>query len=290
MTTETKSPAVDVRDQVAAAYTRAVSRSVSKERGCGCAPVAGAGSEAGERPGGAVTQTAGYAAAELADLPADAVASSFGCGNPVALSGIGRGDTVVDLGSGAGLDLLLAARRVGPSGRVIGVDMTDAMLERARRNIAASGLANVEVRKGLIEELPVASASVDWVISNCVINLSPEKSRVFAEIARVLKDGGRFSVSDIVVESLPEWARANAALYASCVAGAVPESEYLAGLRSAGLEAKVSERQVYDAEQVLAFLESEELGELPREAGGLERLAGLIKGKVWSARFVGRKP
>ena len=200
---------------------------------------------------------------------------SFGCGNPLAFAEVKPGETVVDLGSGPGFDLIQAAKRVGPSGLVIGVDMTDAMIEEARRNAARAGFANIEVRKGLIENLPVAAGSVDWVISNCVINLSPEKPRVFAEIARVLRPGGRFRISDIVVESLPEWIRTNAAAYAACVAGAIPEREYVAGLEAAGLvDVKVESRLVYDAAQIRSLVDHD-LSELRprarRDRGRLRR-------------------
>ena len=174
----------EVRAQVSEAYTAALEKSLSKKEGCGC----GCGPEAG-----VAAQTAGYDA-ELTEH-ADAAASSFGCGNPLAFAGVEAGQTVVDLGSGAGFDLLIAARKVGPDGHVIGVDMTDAMLEAARDNAERAGFGQVEVRKGLIEALPVADGEADWVISNCVINLSPEKERVFAEIFRILKPGGRFSIS-----------------------------------------------------------------------------------------------
>ena len=203
----------EIRTSVRESYARAVT--------------AGSGCCGGEQKGVAV-QSAGYTAEELAALPDEAVVNAFGCGNPLAFAGVREGETVLDLGSGAGIDLLLAARRVGPSGRVIGVDMTGEMIARARENVAAAGLGNVEVRQGLIEALPVADASVDWVISNCVINLSPEKEKVFAEIARVLRPGGRVSISDIVAEGLPEWARQSAAAYSACLSGAIPEDERVA--------------------------------------------------------------
>jgi SAM-dependent methyltransferase len=225
--------------------------------------------------------------------------NSFGCGNPLAFAEVAPGEVVLDLGSGAGIDLLLAARRVGPGGRVIGIDMTDEMIAKARQNIAAAGFANVEVRKGLIEDLPVESSSVDWVISNCVINLSPEKDRVFAEIVRVLKPGGRVSISDIVVDEMPDWLRQNAAAYCACLGGAIPEEAYRAGLRAAGLgDVEVTDRLVYTKEQLLELVESEldggvapssgccsvSLGDLARQ------LAPGFEGKVWSARFAARKP
>jgi arsenite methyltransferase len=213
-------------------------------------------------PKGATARLAGYEA-DLGSVPAAAAANSFGCGNPLAFSEVKAGQTVLDLGSGAGLDLLIAGRKVGPEGRVIGVDMTDEMIQKARENIADAGYDNVEVRKGLIEALPVDDASVDWVISNCVINLSPEKDRVFAEIARVLRPGGRFAISDIVVEELPAWARELASIYNSCVGGAISEADYVAGLERAGLEEVGVEQQlVYDTAQLDAIVASEELGEL----------------------------
>ncbi|MCA9665219.1 MAG: arsenite methyltransferase [Myxococcales bacterium] len=242
-----------------------------------------------------VSKLAGYDDAQLDGVPEQAVTSSFGCGNPVAFAGIEPGQTVLDLGSGAGIDLFLAAKAVGPTGRVIGVDMTDEMIARARANIAASGAKNIEVRKGVIEKLPVENGSVDWVISNCVINLSPEKPRVFSEIARVLAPGGQISISDIVVDELPEWAMRSFDLYCACLAGAISERDYLAGLEAAGLEAKVTDRLVYDAPQ-LAALVQEELGgaealeKMLADAGvSLTQAAASIQGRVWSARFVGSK-
>lgn len=239
----------------------------------------------------------GYPSEALKEVPEQAVASSFGCGNPVGFAEMGLGEVVVDLGSGAGMDLVLAAQKVGPTGRVIGVDMTEAMLERARANVA--GLPQVELRRGIIEQLPVESGSVDWVISNCVINLSPEKGRVFAEIARVLKPGGRMRVSDIMAQGLPDWVRRSEAFYSSCVGGALSEQEYLEGLRAAGLEqAEVHERMVYDASQLLAFAEADPV--LSKAAGGCGCSAGwslvtpevarALEGKIWSARVHAQKP
>jgi ubiquinone/menaquinone biosynthesis C-methylase UbiE len=284
----------EVRNSVSEFYTKAVKAGT----GC-CGPASSCcGARAGGEavvPKGFAAQFAGYGG-DTAGLPADAVENSFGCGNPLAFSEVQPGQVVLDLGSGAGIDLLIAARKVGPTGRVIGVDMTDEMIARARANVAAAGLANVEVRKGIIEDLPVESGSVDWVISNCVINLSPEKDRVFAEIARVLKPGGRMSVSDIVVQDVPDWVRRSMALYASCVAGAVSEDEYVAGLRRAGLsEVEVTERYPYDLEQVKAFIASE----VPPDAaaGGccgaapdVDAVASEVASKVWSAKFKARKP
>jgi SAM-dependent methyltransferase len=277
------SKADTIRNEVSKAYARAVA--APPKSGCCGDTVAK----------GVASQLAGYSEGDLSQVPHDAATNSFGCGNPVAFSEVREGEVVLDLGSGAGIDLILAARKVGPSGRVIGVDMTDEMIDRARANIADSGFANIEVRKGFIESLPVKDGSVDWVISNCVINLSPEKERVFAEIARVLKPGGRMLVSDIVVESLPEELRRSQALYSSCIAGAIPESEYLAGLNSAGLaDVEVRSRLTYDSDQICGLVESEAdgggccgtavTGEIAKEA------SKSLAGKIWSANISARKP
>ncbi len=243
-------------------------------------------------PSDGIAELAGYGADDVTGVPDDAVASSFGCGNPVAFSGVKSGDVVLDLGSGAGIDIIIAGRKVGPSGHVIGVDMTGDMIAHARANIAAAGLRNVEVREGLIEALPVDDASVDWVISNCVINLSPDKPAVFAEIARVLKPGGQMLVSDIVVEALPDWIRMSKYLYSACVAGAIGEAAYVAGLEAAGLaEVEVRDRLVYDAAQVCGLIKSEIPAEI--EASGedmLRKVAGEVEGKIWSASVYARKP
>jgi arsenite methyltransferase len=279
-----------IRQDVSKTYARAVEKSSSPGSGCSCC--------GGPVSTGVAAKLAGYSRDEMAALPADAVVNSFGCGNPVALAAIREGDTVLDLGSGAGIDLLLAAKIAGPRGHAIGVDMTPAMIERARRNAAAAGLSNVEVREGLIEKLPVESGSVDLVISNCVINLSPEKEKVFGEIARVLKPGGRISISDIVAEDLPGWVVELGELYSACITGAIPEEKYLDGLRRAGLaDVAVSDRIVYDRGQLAALLVSDGAGEdapccggkgLPRER--IDTAIEEIAGKVASVRVVGRKP
>ena len=266
-----------VRQQVSKDYARAV----NTPSGC-CSP----------GPKGAAAQFAGYTAEQLAGLPEDVVHNSFGCGNPLAFSEVRAGQVVLDLGSGAGIDLLIAAQKVGPSGRVIGIDMTDEMIARARSNIEHAGASQVEVRKGLIEDMPVEDESVDWVISNCVINLSPEKDRVFAEICRVLRPGGQMRVSDIVVESLPQWARDSDDLYSACVAGAISESAYLEGLRGAGLRnARVSERLIYEPRQVCSLIDSEAEFRVVLERLGisLEQASSDLTGKVWSARFWAEK-
>lgn len=279
----------EIRKTVSETYGEAVTR--PSDCGCGpcCVPV----------QKGVVAKLAGYTSEELTALPPDAVVNSFGCGNPLAFSEVKEGEVVLDLGSGAGIDILLAAKKVGPTGRAIGVDMTGEMIERAKENIAASGLDNVEVRQGLIEKMPVDDASVDWVISNCVINLSPEKEKVFAEIARVLKPGGRMLVSDMVVEEMPAWLRGLKELYGACISGAISEGEYLDGLEKAGLESvEVRERIVYETSQLVDFIQSEVVpgAEEARETLGrfasekvVRRAASDLEGKVASIQVYARK-
>jgi len=193
-----------------------------EQSGCGCGSAAD------------LATNIGYSAEDIAFAGAGNL--GLGCGNPLALAQLKPGMTVLDLGSGAGFDAFLAWRQVGATGKVIGVDMTDDMLERARQNAAQLGAANVEFRKGHIEQLPVADNSVDFVISNCVINLSPDKRAVFGEIYRVLKPGGRFAVSDIVLlASLPDKVRSDVSAYVGCIAGADPMGDYVRLPLEAGL-------------------------------------------------------
>jgi arsenite methyltransferase len=199
------------------------------DAGCGC----------GDACCGGTSATIGlelYDVAERVELPNAALLASLGCGNPIAVAELREGETVLDLGSGGGIDVLLSARRVGPTGRAIGVDMTDEMLALARRNATEAGATNVEFRKGTIERLPVEDAAVDVVISNCVINLASDKRAVFREIARVLKPGGRVGVTDIVADDLltPEQ-RAERGSHVGCIAGALSFREFRAGLRDVGL-------------------------------------------------------
>jgi arsenite methyltransferase len=225
---------------------------VSAPGGCGCGDLA----------------SLGYSRAQIQGLPQGALANSFGCGNPAAFSEVGDGHVVLDVGSGAGIDCLIAGRAVGPKGRVIGLDMTQAMIERARENARQAELANVEFRLGDAEAMPVDDASVDWVISNCVINLAPDKRKVFREVARVLKPGGQVAISDIVfaddAPDLPGALANDPELYVACVAGAIRESR--AGAGGGGGPPP------------------------PRLASFLADLQEAVVGKVWSARIVARKP
>lgn len=252
---------------------------------------AAAGGSAGLVAATGGARFADYSKEETAALPADAVDASFGCGNPLAFALVRRGQTVLDLGCGAGIDLILAAERVGPEGRVVGVDQSDAMIERALKNVQRSGHANIEIRKGQIEALPLADGSVDWVISNCVINLANDKQQVFGEIFRVLKPGGRMLVSDIVADDLPGWMRRSAMLTSACVAGAISEGEYLERLERAGMSrCVVVGRNHYEPSQLAAVVRDSLPPRLARSfvgclvAGATRRLTGSISSRFWSAR------
>jgi ubiquinone/menaquinone biosynthesis C-methylase UbiE len=224
-----------------------------------------------------------YTESETSGLPAAAVAASLGCGNPTALLELREGETVLDLGSGGGIDVLLSARRVGPTGKVYGLDMTDEMLALARQNQAQAGVTNVEFLKGEIERIPLPDNSVDVIISNCVINLSSDKAQVLREAFRVLRPGGRFAVSDVVVRgSVPAEIRRNVELWVGCVAGALEESEYRRLLGEAGFrDIDVEPWRVYDLESARGFL---------TESGvDVEAIADGVDGKFASAFVRARK-
>lgn len=197
-----------------------------------------------------------YVAGETDQLPEAAVVASLGCGNPTALAELEAGEVVLDLGSGGGIDVLLSARRVGPTGKAYGVDMTDDMLALARKNAADAGVTNVEFLRGRIEEIPLPSASVDVIISNCVVNLSGDKRRVIDEAFRVLKPGGRFAVSDVVVQGeLPDDVKRSMELWVGCVAGALSDDEFVRLLEGAGFEKPTVEfTRTYDVADAKAFL------------------------------------
>lgn len=197
-----------------------------------------------------------YATGQTDELPSAAVLASLGCGNPTALAQLNPGEVVLDLGSGGGIDVLLSARRVGPTGKAYGLDMTDDMLALARRNAAEAGVTNVEFLQGRIEAIPLPDASVDVIISNCVINLSGDKRRVLAEAFRVLKPGGRFAVSDVVVRGeVPAAVRRSMELWVGCVAGALEESEFTRLLADVGFESpSIEPTRIYRSEDARAFL------------------------------------
>jgi ubiquinone/menaquinone biosynthesis C-methylase UbiE len=213
-----------------------------------------------------------YTASETAMLPAEAVLASLGCGNPTALAELREGEVVLDLGSGGGVDVLLSARRVGPTGKAYGLDMTDEMLALARENQRKSGVENVEFLKGEIEAIPLPDASVDVIISNCVINLSGDKPKVIAEAFRVLKPGGRFAVSDVVCRGeMPPAVRRSMELWVGCVAGALTEQEFHSLLSETGFEKiDIEATRVYEFEDAKAFLTGAGLDSevLAREVGG----------------------
>lgn len=225
-----------------------------------------------------------YACGETAELPAEAVAASLGCGNPTALAQLNAGEVVLDLGSGGGIDVLLSAKRVGPTGRAYGLDMTDEMLALARENQKKAGVTNVEFLKGEIEHIPLPDNSVDVIISNCVINLSGDKDRVLAEAFRVLKPGGRFAVSDVVVRGeVPPEIRRSVELWIGCVAGALEEGEYRDKLAKAGFEAiDLEPTRIYRAEEARDFFAGAGID--------VDAIAPQVEGKFMSAFVRALKP
>lgn len=266
-----------LRDTVRETYRDAAKRAGSRTQASGCGP-----SCCGDTKD-PITRDL-YDQVTVSGLPETAVLASLGCGNPTALAELRAGETVLDLGSGGGIDVLLSARRVGPTGKAYGLDMTDEMLELARRNAREAGAENVEFLKGEIEAIPLPDASVDTIISNCVINLSADKRRVLAESFRVLKPGGRFAVSDVVVRGeVPEAVRRSVELWVGCVAGALEEREFATLLRDAGFEdVEIEPTRVYRVEDAGAFLE---------EAGiAVEDVATEIDGRFMAAFVRGRKP
>src|SRR5881394_3225532 len=269
----------DVKEAVKEKYAEAA-RKVLDGAGAGAGAGAGSGCGCGCDP---VTDNL-YDSAQTAGLPAEALAASLGCGNPTALADLREGETVLDLGSGGGIDVLLSARRVGPTGKAYGLDMTDEMLALARENQKKSGIENVEFLKGEIENIPLPQNAVDVIISNCVINLSADKARVLREAFRVLKPGGRFAVSDVVVRGdAPAEVRRNMEMWIGCVAGALEEMEYRDLLADAGFRrVDIEPTRVYKAKDAETFL----------TGSGLDpaTFASQIDGKFMSAFIRGTKP
>jgi len=255
-----------IRDHYAA---RAVAASQAQPCSCGCSPIAPV------EPQDEFARGL-YAVDETGDLPAEAVLASLGCGNPTALADLRPGEVVLDLGSGGGIDVLLSARRVGPAGKAYGLDMTDEMLALARANQRKAGVDNVEFLKGEIESVPLPDATVDVIISNCVINLSTDKDRVLAEAFRVLKPGGRFAVSDVLFQGdmtrVPQSLLTDAEAWAGCVAGALEERDYLARLSKAGFaDAAVEVTNVYDGAPENSCCGAPEL------PGGVRLISGFVR-------------
>lgn len=269
-------PPEEVRTFVRERYARSAMRPVASRENC-------CGSPAEPISLAAVENL--YQAPEVGELPDEVTGLSLGCGDPVTLASLQPGQTVLDLGSGGGIDCFLAAKRVGEGGRVIGVDMTPEMLDRARKNKAGLGAENVEFRLGEIEHLPVPDSSVDVVISNCVINLSPDKPQVFREAFRVLKPGGRLAVSDIVTDGpLPELVKRNMSAWAGCVAGAWDAADYTAAIEAAGF-VDVALTPVYFSQEML----SEGAKQLADEVG-LDLDDELLGRSIYSAKVTATKP
>ena len=267
-----------IKDVVKEKYGEAAlrARTAAKSSCCGTSSCCGA-------DGDPVTSNL-YAEAETSVIPEQAVRASLGCGNPTALAELKAGETVLDLGSGGGIDVLLSARRVGPAGKAYGLDMTDEMLALARENQQKSGLSNVEFLKGEIEQIPLPDNTVDVIISNCVINLSADKDRVLREAFRVLKPGGRLAVSDVVVRGdVPPEVRRSMLLWVGCIAGALRDSVYIAKLAQAGFEAvEIEPTRVYNLDDARAFLNTAGID--------VEAIAPQVEGKFMSAFVRARKP
>jgi arsenite methyltransferase len=225
-----------------------------------------------------------YDLSQAQQIPQEALLASLGCGNPTALAQLNAGETVLDLGSGGGIDVLLSVRRVGPTGKAYGLDMTDEMLALANQNKRKAGVENVEFLKGEIEDIPLPDNSVDVIISNCVINLSADKDQVLREAFRVLKPGGRLAVSDVVTRgAIPDEVRQNVLLWVGCVAGALEESEYRAKLASAGFEKiEIESTRVYRVEDAREFLSGQNID--------VDAIAPLVDGKIMSAFVRAVKP
>jgi arsenite methyltransferase len=270
----------DLRETVREKYGDAARRVSSGERASCCDTTCCGGANQATDP---ITSNL-YSGAETAALPEKAVLASLGCGNPTALAELHQGEMVLDLGSGGGIDVLLSAKRVGPTGKAYGLDMTDEMLELARENQRKAGVDNVEFLKGEIEAIPLPDGSVDVIISNCVINLSTDKGQVLREAFRVLKPGGRLAVSDVVIRGqVPAEVRQSMELWVGCVAGALTEQQYRQRLSEAGFEAiGIEPTRVYEFEDAKAFLDGAGLD--------AEKLAREVEGRVMGAFVRARKP
>ena len=255
-----------IREAVRKEYAQAANRVANQGSCCGAAA-----------PAGNPITSKLYGDGETAALPAEAIAASLGCGNPTALAELKPGEIVLDLGSGGGIDVLLSAKRVSPGGKAYGLDMTDEMLALARENQKKAGVENVEFLKGEIENIPLPESAVDVVISNCVINLSADKDRVFQEAFRVLRPGGRFAVSDVVVKGeVPPEIRRNMELWVGCVAGALRDSEYISKLSSAGFkEVSIEPTRVYKLDDARQFLATQGID--------ADSIAPQVEGKFISA-------
>lgn len=269
----------DIRKTVRDRYGNIAKKANSK----GCAP-----SCCCSEPNADASTLIGYSSRELESLP-EGADLGLGCGNPTALASLKKGETVVDLGSGAGIDCFLASKKIGKSGKVIGVDMTPEMLERARRNAERGGFTNVEFRLGEIENLPIADNSADIIISNCVINLSPDKGRVFEEAFRVLKPGGRIMISDLVtLKDMPKAIRDSISAYVACIAGAMKKTDYLKTIKSAGFaDVKVVEESKYPIGDLTADLSA---GAIIKSMGLSLKDVRSLEDSIASVKVSAKKP
>jgi 2-polyprenyl-3-methyl-5-hydroxy-6-metoxy-1,4-benzoquinol methylase len=267
----------NIKESVKEKYGQAALRVISGEES-GCCETTCCGGNADPITSGL------YEKPETAQIPEEAVKASLGCGNPTALASLNPGETVLDLGSGGGIDVLLSARRVGPTGKVYGLDMTDEMLALARENQRKAGVENVEFLKGEIEHIPLPDSSVDVIISNCVINLSSDKDRVIQEAFRVLKPGGRFAVSDVVTRgAMPAEIRERVLLWVGCIAGALEEREYQGKLETAGFgNVSIEPTRVYRIEDARVFLSGQGID--------VDAIAADVDGKFMSAFVRAMKP
>jgi len=281
---KTENPA-DVRTYVRERYGKIAQDFAPETAASCCGPEGGARSCCGPEASATVISADQLYEMDVSDLPTEVTGLSLGCGDPVTLASLEPGQTVLDLGSGGGIDCFLAAKQVGETGHVIGVDMTATMVEKARANKTKMGVENVEFRLGEIEHLPVADETVDIVISNCVINLSPDKPQVFRDAFRVLRPGGKLSVSDIVTDGpLPEEIKSSMSAWAGCVAGALDASDYIAAIESAGFTDVELEPVYFDKGMIDSTVEQLDLGEADiASTGSLEK-------SVYSAKVTARKP
>ena len=275
----------DIKEAVRERYARTAT---AGESCCGPSPSGGSGCGCGSSSQGMDTAALGYSSDDLEALP-DGADMGLGCGNPLAMLELREGETVLDLGSGGGIDCFIASTRVGPGGRVIGVDMTPEMIAKARRNATSGGYDNVEFRLGEIEHLPAADASIDAIISNCVINLAPDKAQVFADAFRVLKPGGRLSVSDIVLlGEIPVEVRDSVEAYVACLAGAMLRDDYLALIAEAGFsDIRVTGETGFELEDVVA---SDLVDEFRRHTGATDEELRAAAVRFQSIRVAATRP
>ncbi|MDH5680133.1 MAG: arsenite methyltransferase [Spirochaetota bacterium] len=262
----------EIKDKVKEAYSKAIKRDASSC--CGS-------------PDLSYARFTNYNPDDVRDLPQDSVQNSFGCGDPLSLANVKPGEVVLDIGSGAGLDSFFASKLVGPSGKVYGLDMTQDMIDRATQNASQAGITNVSFILGEAESIPLPDSTVDLVISNCVINLSPDKPAVFSEIFRVLKPGGRIVVSDILSESLPQEVMEDEGFYVGCVAGAISEASYLSAITKAGFnQPELLSKTVYDESALLTFTK----GCVTDGESLYHKHKDQLVGKIASAKIMAKKP